>query len=215
MKKYFKILALPILTSIIFIIIFITNIPKIKYKYNAEYDGYFITDVKGNAEYYEIKEYYKDLAVVGIDEHAFDKHNNLKEINLPSTIKFIGRMAFFECTKLEKINLDDVYEIERNAFSYCANLKEINLNASYIGASAFYKCSSLSNVDLNNTISIGTLAFSNTKIKNINIPSTCNFLGQDAFYECYLLENINVYGKSLKSNSYLKSLAIVNYIEKE
>lgn len=215
MKKYIKILTLPILAIILMIIILITNVPRLEYKYSEEYDGYLVTKAIGNSETYNIKEKYNDIAVVGIAESAFKNHNNLKEINLPESLIFIGRMAFYECIKLENINLENVKEIERNAFSYCENLKNVKLNANYIGASAFYKCNNLKEIILNDTKSIGDMAFANTKIKSINIPSTCIYLGDKTFNECYLLETINVYGPNLKNNQYLKSLAIVNYISKE
>ena len=210
--KYIKIIILPILILITSIIILITNIPHLEYQYSEEYEGYLITKAVGNAEYYNIPNYYKDKPVVGISENAFNGHSNLKEIELPSNLYFIGRMSFNECISLEKINLDNVEEIQRNAFSYCSNLKELNINAKYIGASCFYKCKNLENIYLNNTISIGDMCFSNTIIKTISIPKTCTYLGNDSFYECYALKEINVYSKYLKNNTYLNSLTIVNYI---
>lgn len=215
MKKYLKLLALPIIVLVIAIIILITNIPRLEYKYNSEYEGYMVTKAIGNAEYYEIKDTYKNKAVVGIDEQAFKGHSNLKSITLPDTIEFVGRMAFYDCYNLESINLDNVLEIERNAFSYCEKLESLNVNALFIGASAFYKCKGLNEVNLSNTESIGEMAFTRTNLKKISIPASCIFVGDNAFSECYLLESINVYGTKLKENKYLNSLAIVNYINKE
>ena len=215
MKKYIKLLILPILVFVTMIIILITNVPRLEYKYSDDYNGYLVTKAIGNAESYSIKDNYNNKAVVGIAESAFKNHNNLKKINLPDSIKFIGRMAFYDCNNLEEINLNNVIEIERNAFSYCEKIEKIELNALYIGASAFYKCNNLKEIILNDTESIGDMAFSNTKIKTINIPYDCTYLGDGSFNNCFLLETINVYGPNLKNNTYLKSLAIVNYISKE
>lgn len=212
MKNYIKILALPITILIIMIIILVTNIPHLEYKYDEIEQGYFITNAVGNAEYYNISDTYKGKPVLGIAEKAFYKHNNLKEINLPSSIKYIDRMAFSECENLSKINLENIEEIERNAFSYCKKLTTVNLNATDIGASAFYKCINLKDINLNNTNTIGTLCFSNTKIETISIPKTCDLFGGDVFFECEKLKTINVYGNKLKDNDYLISLKNVNWI---
>ncbi len=215
MKKYLRLLALPIILFIVILIILITNIPRLEYTYSSSLEGYVVSKAVGNANNYEIKETYKNEKVVGIAENAFNEHSNLRSITLPDTVIFIGRMAFNGCTKLESINLDNVEEIERNAFAYCESLETLTIGAKDIGASAFYKCLSLSDVELNNTITIGDMAFARTNIKTINIPSFCLSVGDDCFSECYLLETINVYGSNLKNNSYLNSLSIVNYIDKE
>lgn len=215
MKKYLKLFILPALVLISSIIILVTNVPHLEYKYDNYYEGYIITKAVGNAEYYKIEDNYKDKPIVGIGENAFLDHNNLKEITLPETIKVIQRKAFYNCSKLESINLDNVEEIERGAFSYCNSLTSLNVGALKIGSSAFYKCKNLKEIKLSNTKIISDMAFASTKISKISIPSSCTKVGDDVFYECVALKEINVYGPNLKNNSYLKSLNIVNYIEKE
>ena len=215
MKKYLKLIILPALVLISAIIILVTNVPRLEYQYNDYYKGYIVTKAIGNAQYYEIKDTYKNKPVVGIGENAFSEHKNLKEIKLPETIELIARRAFFDCNNLTTINLENVIEIERNAFSYCSSLTSLNIGADNIGASAFYKCISLKEVNLENTVIVSDMAFAQTSFEKISIPSSCKTFGTDVFYECVMLKTINVYGSNLKNNKYLNSLNIVNYIEKE
>ncbi len=215
MKKYLKLIILPALVLIASIIILVTNIPHLEYKYDNYYEGYIITKAVGNAEYYKIEDNYKDKPIVGIGENAFLDHKNLKEIILPDSVKVIQRRAFYNCVNLESINLDKVEEIERGSFSYCNSLTSINVGAKKIGSSVFYKCKNLEEIKLSNTKVISDMAFASTIISKISIPSSCETFGNDVFYECVALTEINVYGSYLKGNSYLKSLNIVNYIEKE
>lgn len=213
MKKYLKII-IPIISFLIILsLILFFNIPRVSYKLDKENDTYYISKVYGNSKSYEIKSEYKDKPVTAIGERAFFKQSNLRSIELPDSIKKISRLAFSECEKLESINLENVLEIERNAFSYCVSLKELVIGAEYIGASAFYKCESLDNVKLlDGLLDIGSMAFSTTAIKKISIPRSCLYVRSDCFYDCFKLENINVYGYNLRYSEYLKTLNIVNYI---
>lgn len=214
-KKYLKVIipaSSVVLALIIFLILFF-NIPRLSYKYNSEYDAYFVSEAYGNAKTYEIKSTYKGKEVIGIDQRAFYQHDKLEEIHLPDSISIIQRLAFSECSNLKSINLDKVDTIYRNAFSYCYKLNNITIGAQLIGASAFYKCESLKIVKLNGGIlTIGSMAFAETKIETISIPRSVKAVEVDCFYNCLLLKNISVYGDNLKDNKYLSELNIVTYI---
>ena len=217
MRKKILTFAIPILIFIIiFSLILIFNIPRIKYEYDKDTDSYYVSEVYGNAKTYEIKNDYNNKKVTKIGVRAFYNHSNLEEVIIPSNIEYISRLAFAECKKLNKINWENVKEISRNAFADDISLIEINLdNIVDLGASVFIN-SSVEIINFNNNASlksIGSLCFMNTNIKKISIPKSCKYLENDTFYNCKNLTEINVYGPYLKENEYLKSLDIVNYIE--
>ena len=150
MKKKKLIFIIPIL---IFIVIFSSllalNIPHIKYGYDSTTDSYFVEEVFGNAKKYEIKNEYNNKKVTTIGVRAFYNHSNLEEIILPENVCHINRLAFAECPKLSKINLENVKEISRNAFDYDISLTEVNLDSIVnLGGSVFLN-TSLEKVNFN------------------------------------------------------------------
>ncbi len=95
-----------------------------------------------------------------IQKYAFYNCSGLKEVILPSSIKTIREYAFCNDTKLEKINLDTVTVIGREAFKDCEKLNNINLSKIYaIGVDAFTNCKSLQTVDLTTLRNTGKQAF--------------------------------------------------------
>ena len=85
---------------------------------------------------------------------TFKKCENLIKIDLPTGLETIGEAVFWFCD-FENINIpSSVLSIGRMAFSYCLYLEEVNIPASVesIGNMAFYFCSSLEaiNVDSGN-----------------------------------------------------------------
>ena len=100
------------------------------------------------------------IKVTGINDYAF-YYNDLKEINLPNTLTFIGYRAFDGCSKLEKITLPQSLEsIGSYAFENCNNLTNIAIPKSVtkigdnLGYAIFPKCTKLKSiiVDSENTI---------------------------------------------------------------
>ncbi len=84
--------------------------------------------------------------------------------------------------------------ISDNAFSYCANLKSIEIPANIIniGSHAFYSCYDLKEITiLGNIDAIKSYMFYNcSSLENIVIPNTIKSIGNSAFYACENLSNI-------------------------
>lgn len=180
-------------------------IPRLIYEYNEKYDCYLVSYAFGDLEEYVIPKVYNNKPVYGTTTRAFYQHKKLKSIKFeePSNFKYVGRLSFSECDNLEYINLEYIEIIERGAFSYDYKLNNLCINAEIIGGSSFYKCEGLVNVELNNTLSIGSMAFSNTSIKNILIPKCCIEIGVDCFYDCNYIKEVNIYNETLEKNIYL------------
>lgn len=91
----------------------------------------------------------KTLTVISIEAGAFKNSTTLESIILPGSVKTIGTNAFYSCSKLISISLDQVKTIGVNAFANCEGLKAINIPSTItsIGIDAF-KCPNLTAVHI-------------------------------------------------------------------
>ena len=115
-------------------------------------------------------------------------------ITVPDGIKVIGQKAFEGHKNIEKIILpSSVEEIDSYAFFHCTSLAEINLeNVKYIGIAAFEACN-LCDINIDSAEKICKLAFNgNHRLRNITIPKCANCIDIDAFGICYGLETVTV-----------------------
>ena len=93
-----------------------------------------------------------------IPEYCFSRRSSLESITLPSTIKQIGKYAFWSCSALTSIDIPEGVTI--------------------IGYRCFDECSSLESITLPSTIKeISEYAFAQcNKLKTISIPNGCERL---------------------------------------
>lgn len=109
--------------------------------------------------------------VVGIGKAAY-RDLPIVEVNMPNSIKYVGRSAFSGCTKLKKIEFP--YGLER------------------IDDGAFGNCKSLEHINLPDTLrSIGFRSFINTGLKEVEVPKQMHALGR-GFSNCHNLKRITV-----------------------
>ena len=97
-----------------------------------------------------------------ISKDQFRDNTTVKEIRLPSTVRFIERDAFWGCSSLERINIPEgVKSIKEYAFCRCTSLVSISLPStlSFINEYAFNGCSALEEVIMPDTVSIDYSAF--------------------------------------------------------
>ena len=103
-----------------------------------------------------------------------DEWDNVRSVELPSTLKEVGSYAFYMCSNLQTIEIPEgVTCIGDWAFYECHNLQSIQLPDSLtkIGMFAFYECSSL---------------------KKIRIPAKVTDISEDAFQGCRAMEAFEV-----------------------
>lgn len=106
-----------------------------------------------------------------IGDYAFNRHKNLAEASLPSTLTSIGKNAFSE-TKLTSVNLP--------------------AGVQTIGEQAFNRCSLTAIVLPESLQSIGYSAFRKTGLKTLQIPDAVQFIDTYAFAECASLETVEI-----------------------
>ena len=116
-----------------------------------------IIKYKGHSQYVDIPE-----GIEVLSNKAFQGNENIHEVILPSTLKYIQDDCFSNCFKLQKVAFNNgLREIGDNAFRHTA-IREIVLPESvvYIGENAFFECGSLKRVIVNNESPfIGNSAF--------------------------------------------------------
>ena len=112
-----------------------------------------------------------------IDDFAFSQCEQLKNVNIPNSVKEIGTYAF-EKTALEKIVIpDSVITLGWGTFSECKNLVDISLP--------------------NNALSLGGTFVKCVNIKSLVIPENIIEL-KDTFTGCIRLQNVTIKGQKTK-----------------
>lgn len=125
------------------------------------------------------------MAVVSVEDSAFNQNKDVTEVQLPSTVRDLKRRAFRQ-TNLEKINLENV-ETTNAAFESCGSLTDIGTydNLVDIGRYTFWQCSALEIVIPAATTTIGLAAFGDHDgLINFNIPRTVNDIGEFFMGRC-------------------------------
>lgn len=136
-----------------------------------------------------------------IGKGAFIGCDALDNFTIPESVTTIGADAFKHCKALSSIVIpDDVTEFGGGAFTGCTALAEATIgdgitelkaNGSDAGGTdgwadgTFEDCTSLAKVTLGSSLeTIGTDAFCNTGLLEINIPDNVETIGQGAFFKC-------------------------------
>lgn len=115
---------------------------------------------------------------VGVANYAFYNCSTLTGIEMPNSVKLVGRAAFYKCGQLTSVKLPNTLEaIEDYTFYHCDRLQLFTLPPALrtIGRSAFYKCGSIASES--STFVDGT-------DDTLVIPSAVTTIGDFAFYGC-------------------------------
>lgn len=126
-------------------------------------------------------EYEKELivpdGVYGIRDEAFLGYYCLESLQLPETLKVIGKNAFYQCSSLRKIALP-------------SSIKEICSESPY---GTFGSCLQLVEVDLSNTkleVLPGYLFANCKKLQKAILPETLKKIEKQCFYKCEKLTSL-------------------------
>lgn len=116
--------------------------------------------------------YEEGSKLASIGESAFAEDGALRDfhqlgtnkdgtLHLPESVNVIGEFAFAGTGFTKVIIPEGVSRIEKEAFSFCENLSEIEFS--------------------NNVTAIGNGAFKNTKLSSVKIPDKVTMIGESAF----------------------------------
>lgn len=164
-----------------------------------------------------------DRPVTKIADSAFKDMNNISEVTLPDSIRYIGVTAFANCVALSKINIPDVVvfigegafastalveitlpdgleTLEARAFYGCKSLTVARLpvGLEVIPTQLFMNCPALATVAWGNAITeIGSFAFSGCKALAAfpTLSTEATTIGRYAFDGCAALTTVNLPAK--------------------
>lgn len=176
-------------------------------------------EVTGDGSYHDnilfVPSEYNGLPVTSIGDSAFNYNTTAEKIILPSTVRQIGRLAFYECDNLIEVTLPDGLEkIGERAFADCDQLKGIVIPATTteIAEDAFSDCGALESIEVeeNNAVYYdeGNCLIereSATLVRGCGssvIPNEVKIIGQHAFSGCLGLTEITIPGNVREVGAY-------------
>lgn len=139
---------------------------------------------EGNGELQEVS-FPSTLKEIG--KNAFYA-NNLKEIILPDNVQKLDKSVFYMCYDLEKIVFSKgMTEIPEGCCWSCKSLSSVTIPNTIvkIGDYAFNDCESLESITLpESVIELGRYTFSESSLKSIKLPSNLTYIGETMFWGC-------------------------------
>lgn len=140
----------------------------------------------------------KDVYKIG--NAAFYQNEDIKTLNIPSTVTEIDNFAFYECSSLENVNFEYDHQslsIGHSAFYRCTHLKGLDFSEFSqlkIKSNAFASCVRLTDIAFNNScyLHIDMCAFKLTGLKKVDIPKMTVEIKSSAFEDCYDLKEFNI-----------------------
>lgn len=150
----------------------------LEYSYSDPEGGYVITSYNGDESEVVIPPQIDGINVLRIKEGAFSYCKSLQYVVIPGIVYEIGEAAFWECTNLNEIVIEE------------GVLK--------IGRSVFSGCSSLHTVDIPDTVTeIGDYAFNGcTRLTQLTLGKGLEIIRQRPFANCSLLKHVFFTGTS-------------------
>ncbi|KAK8835796.1 hypothetical protein M9Y10_040619 [Tritrichomonas musculus] len=136
-------------------------------------------------------------SIKSIGKYYFEGCCSLTQVTIPSSVKSIGSHAFEGCSSLVRVTIpSSVKSIEKKTFYKCCSLTQVTIPSSVnsIGEGAFCECSSMVQIVIPESVtSIGWSAFSKcSSLEHVSLPSSVKKIGCYAFRECSSLVQISI-----------------------
>lgn len=131
--------------------------------------------------------------VKAIDDYGFYYDSSLTEIYIPEGVTSIGKCAFYECSKVQKITFNPTSPctIGNECFYGCNALTTFNSDVEGIcnidnpnfvlGDKVFYNCNNITNLYYNLSV-VPKWTFYQPKLKQLVFGDNVQTISQDAFY---------------------------------
>ncbi len=126
---------------------------------------------------------------------------NVKEINIPASVSFLGKYCFNDNAVVEKISLGGITAIDESSFCRMENLKSVTIPGSCktVGDWCFLDCPALKTITVEEgVVSLGQgFARSAEALETVKLPTTLKSIGNYSFRWCNILDNVTVGKKSI------------------
>ncbi len=166
---------------------FYNNSTELAVTYNAE------TSYSGNIVIPEAVMYkgsYYPVATIG--NSAFANDSDLVSIILPNSVRYVDRVAFYDCVKLESITFGrDINGFGQSAFYNCTSLKAVHIS-NLVG---WCKVNFGFDFDNNPLVYAHHLYLNGTEVKDLVIPSSITEIPRLAFVGCHSLKSVTIHDK--------------------
>ncbi len=170
------------------------------YQFTQTDGGYILSAYNGTLSTLIVPSTYNGENIIAVGEYAFSG-TNVTTLYLPDTIKTISANAFRDNTKIVQINCESTEVVVENyAFYGCTNLETLNIeNITYIGNYAFYNCKKLAELSAENVTYLGSRALayctSLSSLKLYNIEKISDYaISATGMTEIWLGQNISSIG---------------------
>lgn len=154
----------------------------------SKINGYDVIEVSDAA--------FKAMGDSVLAEDPIHPYTDITSVILPSTVKTIGKNAFYACTSIKSIDVpESVTAIQSGAFCFCTSLESIKLPSKLTGSLGdimFWGCYNLESVNIPEGItSIGRWVFYDCrKLTEIEIPAAVKSIDKESFEQCISLEKV-------------------------
>jgi len=134
--------------------------------------------------------------VQAIESSAFFGQANLKAIDFPRSLTYIGDRTFAFCSGLKHFTFpSNISKICDGTLTDCTQLEKIHIpeSVTQIGAWAFCGCSQLKDIILPDVIyEMQFMAFSGTGIEKIKLPASLLVIDRCLFADCPSLTTVHI-----------------------
>jgi len=145
-------------------------------------------------------------SIVKIEDEAFNRCEQLKEVVFNEGLQSIGESAFRYCKALQSISFPStVTNVGEEAFSDCYSLKKVVLNEGFkkIGKLAFAHSHSLESINFPSTLEeTGNMAFRGSHLKEVILIEGLKKVGSGSFDNCNSLERVTLSSSVVEIEEY-------------
>lgn len=163
--------------------------------YTLSGGNYYVSGYEGTSPTVTVPSIHNGKNVNAIGQSAFKGNTTITSVSLPSEVKKIDRMGFYQCSNLLSISMPGVERLEYLSLGNCTKMTTapIPTTIKYIGEGAFNQANKLSEINLQNVTSMGTWAFAACyPVQTLSIPRSLTALRASDFAACTGLKTVYI-----------------------